>query len=164
MSVDTVVADAVAALHRACAQVAAIDRTSCSPTELGALVVGVGRLSDRLRAVHALHVLEADRARVWSSAGARNIAGWYAEQMAVGYGDAIKIVKLGDVLERSDRVLDAVLAGRLSAATAEGLHAAIVQGPAGGDIDEFLDTILGPRPTSEPAPTQHDVPDDSDGD
>src|SRR5215203_6261148 len=117
------VADAVASWHRACTQVAAIDRSACTPDELGRLVVGVGRLSDRLRAVHALHVLEADRARVWQPSGARNVTGWYAERMAVGFGDAVRIVKLGDVLERSDRVLDAVLTGRLSAATAESLHA-----------------------------------------
>src|SRR5215203_4164261 len=122
MSTDAV-ADALALFRQGCAAVAAIDRTACTPDELGRLVVGVGRLSDRLRAVHALHVLEADRARVWSPAGARNVTGWYAERMAVGFGDAVRIVKLGDVLECSNRVLDAVLTGRLSAATAESLHA-----------------------------------------
>lgn len=146
------VADAIDLFRQGCAAIAAIDRTACTPDELSRLVVGVGRLSDRLRAVHALHVQQADRATVWYPSGARNVTGWYADQMAVGYGDAVRIVKLGDVLEASERVLTAVLTGRLSAATAESLHTAVVRCPAGADIDAFLDKILGPRPASEPVP------------
>ena len=34
--------------------------------------------------------------------GSRNVTGWYADRLGVGYGDAVRIVKLGDVLEHSD--------------------------------------------------------------
>src|SRR5690349_15542594 len=122
----TSVADALAQYRQACATIAAIDTAVCTPDELGRLVVGVGRLADRLRAVHALQLSDADRAGVWKGSGARNVTGWYADRTAVTFGDAIRLGKLADVLERSDRVRDAVLDGRISAAAAESFHSTIV--------------------------------------
>src|SRR5690349_5613213 len=107
------VSDALDQFRRGCAAIAAIDTAVCTPDELGKLVIGVGRLTDRLRAVHALQLADADRARVWVPSGARNVTGWYADRTRAGYGDAIRLGKLAEVLEASNRVRDAVVDGRI---------------------------------------------------
>src|SRR5690349_20104401 len=112
------VSDALDQFRRGCAAIVAVDTAVCTPDELGRLVIGVGRLADRLRAVHAMQLSDANQARVWVGSGARNATDWYTEHTAVTFGDAIRLAKLAEVLARSDRVRDAVLAGRCSAAAA----------------------------------------------
>lgn len=157
------VTSAVTELHRACAGVAALDHHVLSVPELADLVIGVARLQDRLRAVNALHLVHAGIAGATTSSGSKTLPGWFADRTGVGYGDAVRMVALGDVLERSARLANAVLSGRFTAAAAEKLHSAIVHGPAGADLDELLDALLGPRPTTEPEPAAGPgCPDDSD--
>lgn len=126
----------------------AVDLASLTTDQLACSVVGIQREISRLRAVHALAVVEADRASVWLGSGARNISEWLADRTQTSRADAYRQTKLGDTLERSASLAGAVVAGEVSAATADALHATIADPPAGADLDELVEVVKGSGPAA----------------
>jgi Domain of unknown function (DUF222) len=131
-------------------EVRSLDLTSIGPERLGRIAIEVGLHIDRMKALHALIVVEADRARSWYASGARNVADWLATETGTSHGEAQSRVKLGDTLERSPELKAAVEAGEVSASSAEALHDAIANPPDGADADDIAELIdnakgSGPR-------------------
>jgi hypothetical protein len=133
-------------LDEAIGAVGAVDLHGLTVDALALSAVRVQRSLDRLRAVHALIVVEADRARVWHGSGARNMAEWLANETKTSYGDAVRQTKLGDSMERSDTLAKGLDSGEISAATADALHDALAAPPEGADPDELVDAVKGSGP------------------
>ena len=143
--VDTVLHGLEAALD----QVDALDLTLLSRQALATLVVGLQRIADRHTASQAVVMREADRASVWSSGGARSMAGWLADQTNGSYGRAVEMMRLADAFDAAPRLVEEVQSGAISAATAVTLHSAVVSPPAGAgaaDLDSLLDACTGVSP------------------
>lgn len=136
----------LAACDRAAAGVAALDLRALTPDELALGAVRLQLHIDRMKALHALMVVEADRARVWQNSGARGIADWLADATKTSRGDAISRVKLGDTLERSSDLARAVEAGEISVASAEALHDVVAAPPDGADLADLVDLVKGAGP------------------
>jgi Domain of unknown function (DUF222)/HNH endonuclease len=139
-------------LELAVDQVRSLDLANMGPERVGRVAIEVGLHIDRMKALHALIVVEADRARSWYASGARNVADWLATETGTSHGEAQSRVKLGDTLERSPELKAAVDAGEVSASSAEVLHDAIANPPDGTDADDINDLIdaakgAGPRDT-----------------
>jgi len=128
---------------RAALAVTAVDLGSLSRAELSEAAVELTRHLDRMKAVHAAVLMEADRARVWQGTGARNLADWLAAATGTAYGELVGRVRLGDALEASASLAAAVSAGDVSAATAEVLFTAVTAPPAGADVGELVDAVKG---------------------
>jgi Domain of unknown function (DUF222) len=151
-------------------EVRSLDLTSIGPERLGRIAIEVGLHIDRMKAAHALIVVEADRARSWYASGARNVADWLASETGTSHGEAQSRVKLGDTLERSPELKAAVEAGEVSASSAEVLHDAIANPPEGADADDINELIdnakgAGPRDTKAVAEAwkhQHSTETDED--
>jgi Domain of unknown function (DUF222) len=122
-------------------EVRSLDLPSMGPDRLGRVAIEVGLHIDRMKALHALIVVEADRARSWYASGARNVADWLASETGTSHGEAQSRVKLGDTLERSPELKAAVDAGEVSASSAEVLHDAIANPPDGTDADDLNELI-----------------------
>ena len=132
---DAVLADAVL-----------VDLDTCTGHDLYRLSIQWGKTLDRLKAVHALAVHAADRRQVWFGSGARNVTDWLTTQTNTSYADAVSTVKLGDTMDASDTVTDAVLAGEMSTATATTLRDAVMAPPPGADVDALVETVKGAGP------------------
>lgn len=127
---------------------AAVDLSSLSRAELAAGALALTRHLDRMRALHASVLAEADRAQVWLGSGARNLADWLAQATGVGYGELVGRVRLGDTLEASPELAAAVSAGEVSAATAETLFAAVCAPPPGAPVPELVEAVRGATPAA----------------
>ena len=123
-----------------------IDVHALSSDELAAGVVRVQRTLDRLRAAHARLVVEADRARVWSPSGAKNMSDWLAGTGNTSKREAAQATKLGETMDRHRGVADAVADGEMSAATADAIADALNDPPQGADPDELIERTKGVGP------------------
>lgn len=121
--------------------VAMLDPSCLADDDLRQSVLGVQRDIDRLRVLHAGLVHEADRRRLWSTTGARDMADWLAGSSKTSRGDAMSRVRLGAALGASEALQAAATSGEVSAATAEALHDAIATPPAGVDSDDVAQLI-----------------------
>jgi hypothetical protein len=137
--------DLVEAAIRSCDQavrdVSRVDVGSLDRGELGRLAVRVGRHIDKMKALHARIVVEADRAMSWQESGARDAAEWLSNETGTSRGEARSRLRLGAALETSQELSDAVDNEEISASAAEQLHDAIVNPPAGSDADDLTDLI-----------------------
>jgi len=109
-------------------------------------VLRVQRTLDRLRAAHALMVAEADRARVWVPAGAKNVADWLAGKGNTSKREANQQARLGETLDKNETAAKAVASGEMSAATADAIADAINHPPEGADPDELIERAKGVGP------------------
>ncbi len=110
-------------------------------SELGALAIRVGRHIDKVKMLHSRIVVEADRAQSWRESGARDMADWLSGKTGTSRGEAQSRQRLGEALDKSQELADAVENDELSAAAAEQLHDAIMNPPDGTDADDLADLI-----------------------
>ncbi|MFN8024223.1 MAG: DUF222 domain-containing protein [Acidimicrobiales bacterium] len=130
-------------------ELATIDLTVMSTDQLGALAIQLGQGIDRLTAYHGKVVHAADERRAWAGDGARDVEEWLSNKTGTSKGQAKSRKRLGEALERSKTLDDAVNDGELSAAAAEQLHDAIVNPPPGtdeSDVDDLIDAAKGSKP------------------
>ncbi|MFM8267473.1 MAG: DUF222 domain-containing protein [Ilumatobacteraceae bacterium] len=142
-------AEVLDALEHVAEQLAVVDVTGLSRDDLSTGTLRMAGLLDRLTAGQARLVAEADRATVWASSGARNMAGWLADQTRSSFGRAIEMVRLADTLGSNSLLADKVAAGAVSTATAVALHDAILAPPPGAgsdDVDALVELCTGAGP------------------
>ena len=142
-------ADPLVTMHELFDQLAAIDLTILSTDQLGGLAIGLGRGIDRLTAFHGKIVHAADERRAWTGDGARDVEEWLSNNTGTSKGQAKSRKKLGEALDKSKKLDDAVNDGELSAAAAEQLHDAVTNPPAGtdpDDVDDLIDAAKGSKP------------------
>lgn len=154
--------DTLELLDLAADAVAMLDPLALSHDDLALGAVGLQHHLDRVKALHARLVNAADGAGVWQAGRARSMADWLAAQTKTSYGEATSRVKLGETLDQSPELADAVDKGEVSAATAEALHEAITNPPANADANDVSDLIssvkgAGPRDAKEAAETFHRI-------
>ena len=138
--------DALELLELGAAAVAMTNAHSLTREALALGALGLQQHLDRVRALHAVVVAEADRQRVWEGSGARNMADWLAGRTNTSYGDAASRVRLGEAFTASPELKDAVDNGDISAASAESLFDAVTNPPDGADLGELLDAVKGAGP------------------
>ena len=138
--------DALELVELGTAAVAMIDVRGLPREGLALGALKLQRHLDRVRALHAVIVAEADRQRVWDGSGARNMVDWLAGRTNTSYGDAVSRVRLGEALNASSELNDAVANGDISAASAESLFDAVTNPPSGADIGELVDAVKGAGP------------------
>lgn len=126
--------------------VAGVDLGAADPQALADGALGIQRHIDRMKVLHARVLLEADKARVWQGSGSRNVADWLATKTNGSHGDATSRVKLGDSLERSPELADAVESGEVSTATAEALHDTIAERHDDEDLPDLIKKVKGTGP------------------
>jgi Domain of unknown function (DUF222) len=97
------------------------DVTAISSTELCQAIVAAQRLLDRLRVVQARLIHEAQVAGAWIGTGHRSMEAWLAAQGKITLGDARRQSQLGEALNASKHLSDAVDSGRISVGVAEAL-------------------------------------------
>ncbi len=144
---------ALGTLDRLVTDLAAVDLDALDTSQLGSFAVALGRGIDRLTACHAKVVRAADDRAVWAASGARDIEDWLASRTGTSRGTATARRKLGEALERSATLDDAVTQGSLSAEAAVQLHDAIVNPPAGVDADD-IDDLISAVTASSPRDTR----------
>jgi Domain of unknown function (DUF222) len=110
-------------------------------SDLGVLAIRVGRHIDKMKMLHSRIVVEADRARSWQASGARDVEDWLSSKTGTSRGEAQSRKKLGEALDKSKDLSDAVDNDELSAAAAEQLHDAVMNPPEGTDADDLADLI-----------------------
>ena len=126
--------------------VAMLDLSVLTTDDLAFGSLALQRHIDRMKALHAGVVNAADNARVWQGTGARNMADWMAGATNTSYGDAASRVRLGQTLDQSPELAEAVQKGEVSAATAEALHDAVTNPSAHGDDKELVEAVKGAGP------------------
>jgi hypothetical protein len=104
---------------------AAIDVGALDRTELGELVLGLRRLLDSFEGEYARLVHHADVDRVWADGGATSLAMWISNGTGTAPGRAKRAAKLGEALEKSTDLAEAVRAGAVAADTAHEIAAAV---------------------------------------
>ncbi|MGB8860219.1 MAG: DUF222 domain-containing protein [Ilumatobacteraceae bacterium] len=138
--------DALDLLDLAADAIAMIDPHTCTVDDVAHGALGLQRHIDRMRGLHARIVSAADAARVWQGSGARNIADWLSGLTNTSYGDAVSRVRLGEALDRSPELADAVDHGEVTAAAAEALHDAVTTPPPNADVKGLVDAVKGAGP------------------
>ncbi len=138
--------DALDLLDLAADAVAMVDPHTCTVDELTRAALSVQRHLDRMKGVHARILSAADAARVWQGSGARNIADWLAGRTNTSYGDAVSRVRLGEALDHSPELAEAVDNGEVTAASAEALHGTVTKPPASGDVKDLVAAVKGAGP------------------
>ncbi len=132
---------ALHSLDQAVRDLSRVPLDELGPSELGALAIRVGRHIDKVKMLHSRIVVEADRAQSWRESGARDMADWLSGKTGTSRGEAQSRQRLGEALDKSQELADAVENDELSAAAAEQLHDAIMNPPDGTDADDLADLI-----------------------
>jgi len=138
--------DSLDLLDLAADAVAMLDLSLLTVDDLAGGSLALQRHIDRMKALHATVVNAADGAPVWQGTGARNMADWMAGATNTSYGDAASRVRLGEALDKSSDLADAVQKGEVSAATPETLHDAVTNPPANADVKDLIDAVKGAGP------------------
>lgn len=143
--------DSLDLLDLAADAVAMLDLSLLTVDDLAFGSLALQRHIDRMKALHAAIVNAADVARVWQGTGARNMADWLAGATNTSYGDAASRVRLGEALDQSPELAEAVQKGEVSAATAEALHDAVTNPVANADVKDLVDAVRGTGPSDAKA-------------
>jgi hypothetical protein len=138
--------DTLDLLDLAADAVAMLELSVLSVDDLALGALGLQRHIDRMKALHAGVVNAADSALVWRGTGARNVADWMAGATNTSYGDAASRVRLGEALDQSPELAEAVQNGEVSAAAAETLHDVVTNPPNNGDVSALIDAVKGAGP------------------
>jgi hypothetical protein len=144
-----VVEAALRTMNRLIGDLADVQLDTLEADELGVFAVALGKGIDRITAFHAKVVHAADEARSWAGSGARDVEDWLSQRTGTSRGSATSRRKLGEALDRSKRLDDAVDNGELSAEAAAQLHDAITNPPDGtdeSDVDDLVDAAKGCGP------------------
>jgi hypothetical protein len=125
---------------------AGVDLQALDPRELGADTLRMQRLFDRFTAVHALMVNASDKAGVWRDSGAKNVSDWLAGRTNTDTRDVRRRQKLGDTLDKHQKLADDVASGETSTAAADAIRDALDNAPEGADPDELFDQVKNTGP------------------
>ena len=113
--------------------------------ELGPSILRLQRVMDRLRVVQSRLLLEADRHRIWEPSGHRDVAAWLAANGKTSRSTAKKQRELGEALDKSPALADAVDAGQVAPETATSLLPALNSGHS-GDPADLVSSCKGATP------------------
>lgn len=140
---------ALGTLDRLVADLAAVELDVLATEQLGVFAIALGRGIDRLTAFHAKVVHAADERKAWAGCGARDMDDWLASRTGTSRSTAAARRKLGEALDSSKQLDDAVTHGEMSAEAATQLHDAITNPPQGADdddVDDLIDATKGASP------------------
>lgn len=104
---------------------------------------------DRVGVVQAKLLALAEASKAHEGTGARNAAGWLAGKSKSSLGSAKKKAELGEAMNKSKALDDAVTNGELSPDAAAALHDAVTNPPENAseaDVDELVDAVKGADP------------------
>ncbi|MCU1398498.1 MAG: hypothetical protein JWN62_1607 [Acidimicrobiales bacterium] len=132
-------------LHQGTTAVAGVAIALVGVDDLGPTVLAIQMEMDRLRVVQSRVLLEADRHRIWKLSGHRSIEDWFAAKGKTTKTAASKQRKLGEALNKSKDLADAVDAGEISPDTASALLPALDSGHSGSNAD-LVDACKGATP------------------
>jgi hypothetical protein len=113
--------------------------------DLGPAILQIQTETDRLRIVQSRLLLEADRAQIWKTGGHRSIEDWLAAKGKTTLSAAGRQKKLGEALDKSKELADAVDAGEISPDTAGALLPTL-DADHSGDVAELVDACKGATP------------------
>jgi len=141
---------ALQTMNRLFVDLARVELDVLDVDQLGRFAITLGQGIDRLTAFHAKVIHAADEAQSWVGSGARDVEDWLSNKTGTSRGSATTRKKLGEALDKSKELNDAVDNGELSAESAAQLHDAITNPPEGTDSDDIADLIdatkgSGPR-------------------
>ncbi|MEO6125104.1 MAG: DUF222 domain-containing protein [Ilumatobacteraceae bacterium] len=124
---------------------AAVDTGAMSPTEIGQGLLSLQHHVDRLAVIHAKFCADAASANVHAGSGHRDLASWLAEKGKISKGRAIRQQKLGEAMNASPKLEDAVTNGDLSP-DAAGELLPTMGSEHSGNLDDLIDACTGATP------------------
>ena len=124
---------------------AAIDTSAMTPTDIGRGLLQLQKQADRLAVIHAKFCAGAAAANVHAGSGHRDLASWLAHNGKTSKGRAVRQQKLGEALNASSKLDDAVSKGDLTPDTVGELLPTLGSEHS-GDIDELIDACAGATP------------------
>ena len=132
-------------LHTSIDAVAAADLALVAVDELGPSILRLQKEIDRLRVVQSRLLLEADRHRIWAASGHRDIASWLAANGKTSRANAKRQRDLGEALDKSPALADAVDAGDIAPEAAVALLPTLNSAHC-GDVGDLVDSCTGATP------------------
>jgi hypothetical protein len=133
--------------------VARVDVGGLSRTELAETVVGLRGLIERFEGEFARLAHRADAERVWADAGATSFAAWLSRSTGTSPGKAKGAAALGEALDKSDALADAVRCGTIGTDTAKEIAAAVDD----TGFDEIAAELIGELAGATPRDTERAV-------
>ena len=124
---------------------AAIDTSAMTPTDIGRGLLQLQKQQDRLAVIHAKFCADAAAANVHAGSGHRDLASWLAHNGKTSKGRAVRQQKLGEALNASSKLDDAVTSGDLTP-DAAGELLPTLGADHSGDIDELIAACTGATP------------------
>lgn len=112
-------------------------------------ILACQQLLDRVRVAQSTLIADATTNNDWAGTGARNIADWLAGHTKSSYNDAKRKEKLGNALNKSKDLADAVTSGAVSPDAAEALADAVNNPPdtaTAADIADLVNASEGATP------------------
>ncbi|MCU1394167.1 MAG: hypothetical protein JWM34_2595, partial [Ilumatobacteraceae bacterium] len=132
-------------IHQGTTALLAADAALLPVDELGPCILSMQAEIDRIRIAQARALLEADRHRIWMASGHRSIEAWLAANGKTTTGAAAQQKKLGEALDKSPELADAVSAGDITPDTAAALLPALGSDHT-GDVAELVEACKGATP------------------
>ena len=124
---------------------AAIDTSAMTPTDIGRGLLQLQKQADRLAVIHAKFCADAAAANVHAGSGHRDLASWLAHNGKTSKGRAVRQQKLGEALNASSKLDDAVTSGDLTPDAAGELLPTLGSDHS-GNVDELIDACTGATP------------------
>ena len=124
---------------------AAIDTSAMTPTDIGRGLLQLQKQQDRLAVIHAKFCADAAAANVHAGSGHRDLASWLAHNGKTSKGRAVRQQKLGEALNASSKLDDAVTSGDLTPDAAGELLPTLGSDHS-GNVDELIDACTGATP------------------
>ncbi|MCU1398633.1 MAG: hypothetical protein JWN62_1742, partial [Acidimicrobiales bacterium] len=122
-------------LHQGTTAVLGADIALVPVDDIGPHVLSMQLEMDRIRIAQSRLLLEADRHRIWKLSGHRSIEDWLAAKGKTTKTAASKQKQLGEALNKSKDLADAVDAGDISPDTASALLPALGSDHSGSNAD-----------------------------
>jgi len=129
---------------------ATIDTATMTPTEIGHGLLQLQKHVDRLAVIHAKFCAEAANANIHAGTGHRDLASWLAANGKTSKGHAVRQQKLGEAMNASPKLSNAVASGSISPDAAGELLPTFGSNHS-GDIDELIDACAGATPAEAKA-------------
>ncbi|MEO6122582.1 MAG: DUF222 domain-containing protein [Ilumatobacteraceae bacterium] len=129
---------------------ATVDSGAMTPNQIGHGLLQLQKHVDRLAVIHARFCAEAANANVHAGTGHRDLASWLAAKGKTSKGRAVRQQKLGEALNASPKLADAVTNGTLTPDAAGELLPTFGSNHS-GDIDELIDACAGATPAEAKA-------------
>ena len=106
-------------------------------------ILACQQLLDRVRVAQSTLIADATTNNDWAGTGARNIADWLAGATKSSYNDAKRKEQLGNALNKSKHLADAVNSGAVSPDTADALADAVNNPPDTATTADIAEGLKG---------------------